>query len=151
MNKYYKKFHRFNVELGYNQSRQKFTNGSFFIRAMQSFIFKKTQIDACRKVLLKILKAENKLLEKKLEIFNNKKKLFGSLKICLFPDYPMSEKPKEARMGKGKGAVAYFYFPVARGRILFELNNVTERVAISCFNSISSKIPSRIRLVYGRY
>jgi len=150
MNKYYKKFHRFNVALGGNQSRQKFTNGSFFIRAVQSFIFKKTQIDACRKVLLKILKAENKLLEKKTGLYNNNK-AFGSLKICLFPSYPMSEKPKEARMGKGKGAVAYFYFPVARGRIIFELNNVTERVALSCFNSIFPKIPSRIRLAYGKY
>lgn len=151
MNKYYKKFHRYSASYSDKQSRQKLSTNSFCIRALHSFIFKKIQIDACRKILLKVLKAENKLLEKKLPIFYEKKRIFGSLKICLYPDFPMSEKAKEARMGKGKGAVSYFYFPVSQGRILFELQNVTKHVAMLCFNSVFPKIPKPVRLVAGHY
>jgi large subunit ribosomal protein L16 len=151
MNKYFKKFHRFSPKLGSIQSRQKYTYGNYAIRALAGFNFKKNQIEACRKAILKILKQENKLIDKKLSILANKKDYFCSLKIALFPNFAMSEKPKEVRMGKGKGAVSYYYFPVKKGRIVFELKNVTHTVALKCFSEIFHKVPKPLRLISSCY
>jgi len=133
------------------QSRQKFIYGNYSIRALAGFNFKKNQIEACKKAILKVLKQENKLIEKKLSILDNKKDYFCSLKIALYPNFAMSEKPKEVRMGKGKGAVSYYYFPVKKGRVIFELKNVTNITALTCFSEIFHKVPKPLRLVSSFY
>ena len=60
MNKQFKKFHRFLPLKGELQSRQKYTYGNYAIRSLDSFVFRKNQIEACKKAILKILKQENK-------------------------------------------------------------------------------------------
>ncbi len=65
----------------------------------------------------------------------------GKLWIRIFPDKPISKKPLETRMGKGKGAVEEWVAPVKRGRIMFELGGVNEKIAREAFRLASYKLP----------
>ncbi len=65
----------------------------------------------------------------------------GKLWIRIFPDKPLTKKPLETRMGKGKGAVEEWVAPVERGRIMFELGGVSEEVAREAFRLASHKLP----------
>ena len=67
--------------------------------------------------------------------------------IRIFPDKPVTRKPQEVRMGKGKGAVEYWVSVVKPGRILFEVSNVTEEQAREAFRLASHKLPIRTRVV----
>ncbi|MCH2668027.1 MAG: 50S ribosomal protein L16, partial [Deinococcales bacterium] len=60
---------------------------------------------------------------------------------------PVTRKPQEVRMGKGKGAVEYWVSVVKPGRILFEVSNVTEEQAREAFRLASHKLPIRTRVV----
>lgn len=151
MNNYFKKFHKFRPGTGVLQSRQKLKYGSFAFVSLGSFFFKKNQIEACKKAIARILKLENKIIEKKISILSNKKDFFCACKFNLFPNFAMSEKPREVRMGKGKGAIAYNYFPVKKGRVILELKNVDKIIALKCFNEVFSKIPQPIRLISVKY
>ncbi len=71
----------------------------------------------------------------------------GKLWIKIFPDLPVSKKPAEVRMGKGKGSPEYFAVRVSPGRILFEVNGVTDEVAIRALELASDKLPVRTKIV----
>jgi large subunit ribosomal protein L16 len=73
----------------------------------------------------------------------------GAAKIWIrvFPDRPVSSKPAETRMGKGKGDLDYWAAVVRPGTILFELGNVTEEKAKLAFKRIAHKLPIRVRMV----
>ncbi|MEZ5974135.1 MAG: 50S ribosomal protein L16 [Planctomycetota bacterium] len=73
----------------------------------------------------------------------------GAAKIWIrtFPDRPISSKPAETRMGKGKGDLEYWAAIVRPGTILFELGNVTEEKAKLAFKRIAHKMPIRVRMV----
>ena len=73
----------------------------------------------------------------------------GGAKICIrvFPDKPVSAKPAETRMGKGKGDIDYWAAVVRPGSILFELGNVTEDKAKLAFKRVAHKMPIKVRLV----
>jgi len=64
----------------------------------------------------------------------------GKLWIRLFPDKPISKKPLEVRMGKGKGNVEYWVALVQPGRMLYEIEGVTEEVAREAFRLASAKL-----------
>ncbi len=71
----------------------------------------------------------------------------GKIYIRIFPDKPITKKPQEVRMGKGKGAVEYWVSVVKPGRILFEVANVTEGQAREAFRLAGHKLPVRTRMV----
>ncbi len=71
----------------------------------------------------------------------------GKVWIKIFPNKPISKKPAETRMGKGKGAVEYWVAPVKPGRILFELADVTEDIAREAFRLAAHKLPVKTKFV----
>ncbi len=66
---------------------------------------------------------------------------FGRMWIRIFPDKAITQKPAETRMGKGKGAPEYWVCVVKPGRILFEIEGVSENVAREAFRRASAKLP----------
>lgn len=71
----------------------------------------------------------------------------GKLWIRIFPDKPVTKKPLEVRMGKGKGAIEGYVAPVQRGRILFEVVGVDAVVAAEAMRLAGHKLPLKTRLV----
>ncbi len=74
-------------------------------------------------------------------------KRVGRLWIRVFPDVPVTKKPAEVRMGSGKGSVEYWVCRVKPGRILFEIDGVTEQVARDAFERASAKLPIKTKFV----
>ncbi len=71
----------------------------------------------------------------------------GKVWIRIFPDKPITSKPLETRMGKGKGNVEYWVAPVQAGRMLFELDGVSEEVAREAMRLAMHKLPVQCRFV----
>ena len=71
----------------------------------------------------------------------------GKVWIRLFPDKPVSKKPAETRMGKGKGAPEYWVAVVKPGRVLYELDGVSEEVAREAFRLAGHKLPVATRFI----
>ena len=71
----------------------------------------------------------------------------GKVWIKIFPNKPISKKPAETRMGKGKGAVEYWVAPVKPGRILFELADVSEDIAKEALRLAAHKLPVKTKFV----
>ena len=71
----------------------------------------------------------------------------GKIWIRLFPDKPVTKKPAETRMGKGKGAPEYWVAVVKPGRILYEIEGVDEKTARDAMKLASQKLPIRTRFV----
>ena len=71
----------------------------------------------------------------------------GKLWIRIFPDVPVSDKPAEVRMGKGKGAIEFWVARVKPGRIMFEIGGVSEEVARKAFALGAAKLPVKSKFV----
>ena len=71
----------------------------------------------------------------------------GKLYIRIFPDKPVSSKPAETRMGKGKGAPDYWVAVVRPGRVLYEIEGVTEELAREAFLRAHHKLPLKTRFI----
>ena len=67
--------------------------------------------------------------------------------IRIFPDVPVSSKPAEVRMGKGKGSPEFWAARVKPGRILFELDGVEGRIAAEAFERAAMKLPIKVKVV----
>ena len=76
-----------------------------------------------------------------------KMKRGGKVWIRVFPDKPVTEKPAETRMGKGKGSPEYWVAVVKPGRIMFEIAGVSEDIAREAFRLASYKLPIKTKLV----
>jgi len=74
-------------------------------------------------------------------------KRVGQVWIRVFPDKPITMKPAETRMGKGKGAPEYWVAVVRRGRILFEINGVDHELAKKALSLGAAKLPFKTRIV----
>ena len=74
-------------------------------------------------------------------------KRMGKLWIRIFPDVPVTKKPAEVRMGKGKGAVEYWIARVKPGRIMFELDGVKAEIAHEAFALAAAKLPVKTKIV----
>jgi large subunit ribosomal protein L16 len=74
----------------------------------------------------------------------------GQLWIRIFPDKPVTKKPLEVRMGKGKGAVEYWAAVVRPGRMLFELDGVPADIAVEALRLAAQKLPVKTALVVRR-
>jgi large subunit ribosomal protein L16 len=71
----------------------------------------------------------------------------GKMWIRIFPDKPVTAKPAETRMGKGKGAVDHWVAVVKPGRILFEVSGVPENIARTALSQAAYKLPMRTQVV----
>jgi len=71
----------------------------------------------------------------------------GKLWIRIFPDVPVSDKPAEVRMGKGKGAIEFWVARVKPGRIMFEIDGVSEEIARSAFALGAAKLPVKSKFI----
>jgi large subunit ribosomal protein L16 len=103
--------------------------GDFALVAMEPAWIKSNQIEACRVTMSRYFRRG------------------GKIYIRIFPDKPITKKPQEVRMGKGKGAVEYWVSVVKPGRVLFEVANVTEEQAREAFRLASHKLPIEVKMV----
>jgi large subunit ribosomal protein L16 len=71
----------------------------------------------------------------------------GKLWIRIFPDKPVTKKPAETRMGKGKGAVEYYVAVIKPGRMLYEMQGVDDATAAKAFNLAAHKLPIATKMV----
>jgi large subunit ribosomal protein L16 len=71
----------------------------------------------------------------------------GKLWIRVFPDKPVSKKPLEVRMGKGKGSPEFWVAVIKPGRVLYEIEGITENLAREAFQRAASKLPLKTRFV----
>lgn len=71
----------------------------------------------------------------------------GKIWIRVFPDKPISKKPLEVRMGKGKGNVEYWVAQIKPGKVLYEMEGVSDQIAIEALNLAASKIPFKTTIV----
>lgn len=71
----------------------------------------------------------------------------GKIWIRVFPDKPISKKPLEVRMGKGKGAVEYWVAQIKPGKVLFEMSGVPEELASEAFTLAAAKLPVATAIV----
>ena len=74
----------------------------------------------------------------------------GKIWICIFPDLPVTAKPTESRMGKGKGAPEYFVAVVKPGRIMFEIAGVPLDVAKEALRLAAQKLPVKTKFIIAR-
>lgn len=88
-----------------------------------------------------------KQLESARQAITRKLKRKGKIWIRIFPSYPITKKPTEVRMGKGKGSVSYWAAKVGGGTILFEICGVTMQKAISAFNTGGAKLPVKTLII----
>jgi large subunit ribosomal protein L16 len=106
--------------------------GSFGIKALEEVWLTGRQIEAARQAITRYMKRE------------------GQLWIRIFPDKPVTKKPAEVRMGKGKGAPEYFVARVTPGRLLFELEGVPQEIAKEACRLGSQKLPIAVKYVVRR-
>ena len=107
-------------------------NGAFGIKSLDSAFVTARQIEAARIAATRFMKRE------------------GSLWIRIFPDKPITKKPLEVRMGKGKGAVEYWAAVVKPGRMLFEIGGVSEPVAKEALRLAAQKLPVKTKYIVSR-
>ena len=117
---------------GLSQRGYLLSNGMFGIKTLDSHFITSRQIEAARIAATRFMKRE------------------GQLWIKIFPDKPITKKPLEVRMGKGKGAVEYWAAVVKPGRILFEVGGVPLDVAKEALRLAAQKLPVKTRFVIAR-
>jgi large subunit ribosomal protein L16 len=103
--------------------------GSYGLKAVEPERITARQIEAARRAITRHMKRQ------------------GRVWIRIFPDLPVTDKPAEVRMGKGKGSVEYWAARVAPGRIMFEIDGVADDVAREALKLGSAKLPIRTRIV----
>lgn len=106
--------------------------GSFAIKALDPVFITSRQIEAARIAATRYMKRE------------------GQLWIRIFPDKPITSKPAEVRMGKGKGALDHWVAVVRPGRIIFELDGVSQEVAKEALRLAAQKLPVKTKFVTRR-
>jgi len=117
---------------GISQRGHELSNGMFGIKALDSVFITSRQIEAARIAATRYMKRE------------------GQLWIKIFPDKPITKKPLEVRMGKGKGAVEYWVAVVKPGRIMFEVGGVPLSVAKEALRLAAQKLPVKTKFVIAR-
>lgn len=82
-----------------------------------------------------------KTIEAIRRVITRKFKRNGKVWICVFPDIPVTKKPAEVRMGKGKGSLHFWAANIAKGHILFEMDGIPEQQAFEAFSLVQEKLP----------
>ncbi|MGI9407396.1 MAG: 50S ribosomal protein L16 [Hyphomicrobiaceae bacterium] len=103
--------------------------GSFGLKALEPERITARQIEAARRAMTRQMKR------------------VGRVWIRIFPDVPVTKKPTEVRMGKGKGSVEFWAAKVKPGRIMFEIDGVAEPIAREALSLAAAKLPIKTRIV----
>ena len=106
--------------------------GSFGLKALEGGFITNRQIEAARIAMTRYMKRE------------------GQVWIRIFPDKPITAKPQEVRMGKGKGALDHYVAVVRPGRILFEMDGVSKEVAAEGLRLAAQKLPIPTKTITRR-
>jgi large subunit ribosomal protein L16 len=117
---------------GISQRGNQLSNGMFGIKSLDSKFITSRQIEAARIAATRYMKRE------------------GQLWIKIFPDKPITKKPLEVRMGKGKGAPEYFVAVVKPGRIIFEISGVPIDVAKEALRLAAQKLPVKTKFIIAK-
>ena len=103
--------------------------GSFGIKSLETKWISSRQIEAARRVILRYLRKG------------------GKFWIRIFPQKPITRKGVEVPMGGGKGSVEFYAFPVKPGRVIFELDGVSEKTAREALKMASDKLPIKTKFI----
>ena len=103
--------------------------GSYGLKALGSERITSKQIEASRKVISRTLRRA------------------GKVWIRMFADIPVTAKPADVRMGKGKGSVDHWVCKVAAGKVLFEIGDVAESLALEALSKAAAKLPVKCRFI----
>jgi large subunit ribosomal protein L16 len=103
--------------------------GDYGLKALEPAWITSRQIEACRIALSRKMKRDGKVF------------------IRIFPDKPVSKKPLETRMGKGKGAPEFWVAVIKPGRIMFEVSGVNKEIANDALKTCSYKLPIKTKVV----
>jgi large subunit ribosomal protein L16 len=106
--------------------------GSFALKALEPIWLTNRQIEAARQAMTRAMKRE------------------GNVWIRIFPDKPVTRKPQEVRMGKGKGNPEFWAAVVEPGRILFEADGVSLQVAKEALELAAQKLPIKTKFIVRR-
>lgn len=117
---------------GVAQRGNQLAYGSFGIKALECSWITGAQIEAARQAITRYMKRE------------------GQIWIRIFPDKPITKKPAEVRMGKGKGNPEGFVFPITPGRVLFEAEGVSREVAQEALRLGAQKLPITTKFIVRR-
>ena len=127
----YRKMHKMKMR-GDTKRGDQLAFGSFGIKALDESWVTARQIESARIALTRFMKRE------------------GQVWIRIFPDKPITKKPAEVRMGKGKGAPEYWVAPVSPGRMLFEADGVSLETAKEALRLAAQKLPVATKFVVRR-
>jgi large subunit ribosomal protein L16 len=114
---------------GFSKGGVELSFGAYGMKATTNARVTARQIEAARRAITRYLKRA------------------GRVWIRIFPDVPVSKKPAEVRMGKGKGSVEFWVAPVKAGRIMFEIDGVSGSLAEEAIRRGAAKLPVRTRFV----
>lgn len=114
---------------GYAHSGQTIVFGRYGLKALEPERVTERQIEAARRAITRHMKRA------------------GSVWIRIFPDVPVSKKPIEVRMGKGKGAPEEWVSRVKPGRVVFEIDGVSSSLACEALGLAAAKLPMKCRIV----
>lgn len=103
--------------------------GDFGLKSIDAGRITNRQIESARQALTRYMKRE------------------GQVWIRIFPDKPITAKPQEVRMGKGKGALDHYVCPIKPGRVLFEIDGVSEEIAQEALRLAAQKLPVKCKFV----
>ena len=117
---------------GVAQRGNQLAYGSFGIKALESSWITGRQIEAARQAITRYMKRE------------------GQIWIRIFPDKPITKKPADVRMGKGKGDPYQYVFPAKPGRILFEIEGVSYEIAKEALRLGAQKLPTTTKFIVRR-
>lgn len=110
--------------------------GLFGLKALSSSRLRSSHLEAIRRFVQKRIK----------------KRIKDKLRVCVFPDLPITKKSSGVRMGKGKGAIEFWVTPVYSGRVLFELGSrILFNDAFSIFMRSSLKLPLKAKFVVRKH
>ena len=105
------------------------TDGEYGLQSLEAGLITTNQIESARVAMTRYVKRG------------------GKVWIKIFPDKPITKKPAETRMGKGKGAVEYWVAPVKPGRVMFEMAGIPEETAREALRLAAMKLPIKTKFV----
>nr|AZL87965.1 ribosomal protein L16 [Leachiella pacifica] len=124
----FKKQHRKKIR-GYSTKGTNIKFGKYALQAISSTWLTSAQIESTRKTIVKYIKKD------------------GKLWIRIFPDKPITKKSAETRMGSGKGSLEYWGAEIKRGRIIFEIGNISLNIAKYAIKLASYKLPVKSKFI----
>jgi len=118
---------------GLASSGNKVSFGEYGLQALENAWLKNTQIEAARVALTRHVRRG------------------GKIWVRIFPDKPISKKPAETRMGKGKGMTESWVAVIRRGKVLFEIEGIPEEIAKAALRLAATKMPFRTKLLKRKH